>query len=211
MTVRHCTWPAPLCANSDNALLAVVVYDDQDKFGDPNLFRDQGQILIHNNSITNTLLLGISVDAAQRDPNTNSPRPGPVRNLIDFNTAHLVPSVSIANNLIANNDAGGILFSGDLGANPQSPVPFGRIYNNTIYGGNTPTGVGIVVNQAASPTILNNVLANLASWYPGHGFVNLDADWQQRVPSQQQRCIWRLDRARWQSWSRRPRKSSSMR
>jgi VCBS repeat-containing protein len=43
---------------------------------------------------------------------------------------------------------------------PTAPKPFGRIYNNTIYGLNQ-TGVGIQVTNNASPTLLNNVLANL--------------------------------------------------
>ena len=146
-----------------NSLVTVTVFNGRSHYGDQNVFRDQGQILIHNNLIRNSLRRGIVFDAGVRDLDTNAPHPGPVRNLIDFNTARLVPSVSIANNLIANNDIGGILFSGDLGVDPQSPVPFGRIYNNTIYGGDSPTGVGILVNQAASPTLLNNVLANLAT------------------------------------------------
>ncbi len=153
--------------NAQTSPITVTVFSGRTRYGDQNLFRDQGQILIHNNSIKDSLERGIVFDAAARDPNTNAPRPGPVRNLIDFNTARLVPSVSIANNLIANNGIGGIFFSGDLGVDPQSPVPFGRIYNNTIYGGDSPTGIGIVVNQAASPTLLNNVLANLANRHFG--------------------------------------------
>jgi hypothetical protein len=40
-------------------------------------------------------------------------------------------------------------------------VPFGRIINNTIFGGLLASGIGINVNENASPTLLNNVVANL--------------------------------------------------
>ncbi len=48
--------------------------------------------------------------------------------------------------------------SGTAGA-----VPFGRIVNNTIYGGATARGVGIDIIGAASPTVLNNIVANSAT------------------------------------------------
>jgi len=74
------------------------------------------------------------------------------------------------NNVIHGSLVGGILFSGEsnAGATPEDPalplaaVPFGRIINNTIYGtGNTSTGsVGIKVSENASPTLLNNIVAN---------------------------------------------------
>lgn len=143
--------------------VVVTVFDDQDMYGDQNIFRDQGQILIHNNFIRDSSGLGIQFDAGVRDPGSNLPHPGAVRNLIDFNTARLAPSVSIANNVIANSGVGGISFSGDAGGDPLGAVPFGRIYNNTIYGGDVPRGFGIGVTENASPTLLNNVLANLAT------------------------------------------------
>ncbi len=141
----------------------VPVVSDMDvdtKFGDSSIFRDQGQLLIHGNTISNSREHGILVDAGVRDPNSDLPHPGAVRNLIDFNTQRLVTSVSIANNVIAHSGTGGILFSGDAGTNPPGAVPFGRIFNNTIFGGDTPVGVGIRVTENASPTLLNNVVAN---------------------------------------------------
>ena len=39
-------------------------------------------------------------------------------------------------------------------------VPYGQLLNNTIYGGETPIGTGITVEQNASPTLLNNIVAN---------------------------------------------------
>src|SRR4029077_5941769 len=78
-------------------------------------------------------------------------------------TQDLVPGITIASNLLVNNGAGGISFGGDNGAGPVAAVPFGRIINNTIYGGATPTGVGIQVSNRGGPTIMDNILANLAT------------------------------------------------
>jgi hypothetical protein len=132
-----------------------------EEFGDSNIYRDQGQVLIEANSIRNSAQFGIRVDAGMRDAVTNLPHPGAVRNLQDFNNQRLAYGPAIINNLISFNGAGGILFSGDPGTAPPGAVPFGRIVNNTIFGGVSPTGVGILVNESASPTLLNNVLASL--------------------------------------------------
>ncbi len=133
----------------------------EEEFGDKNIHRDQGQLIIHGNSITNAFNYGILVDAPPRDPGTNLPHPGAVRNLQDFNSLRLAPGVTITNNLIANNFAGGIFFSGDTGADPLAAVPFGRIINNTIFGGLLASGIGIQVTDNAAPTLLNNVVANM--------------------------------------------------
>src|SRR5690606_11249227 len=72
-----------------------------------------------------------------------------------------VPGVVIENNVIYDSGAGGIHFSGDenvAGSLPSS-IPFGRITNNTIYGLGV-GDVGILVDQFASPTMLNNIVAN---------------------------------------------------
>ena len=86
---------------------------------------------------------------------------GPVRNLQNQNTERLVPGVTIFNNVIARSGSGGIHFSGDPATvNTQSgPSPFGRIVNNTIYGRQS-NDTGILVNENASPTIMNNIVAN---------------------------------------------------
>lgn len=125
-----------------------------ERIGDDNQFRDQGQVLIHSNTIRNSLGFGIEVEATQRDAEGN---PVSIRNLQEINDDRFVPSVTINNNLLVENGAGGIRFSGD--ANPggaQGAIPFGRIVNNTIYGGST----GIQVENSASPTILNTIVAN---------------------------------------------------
>ena len=132
------------------------------KTGDTNPVREQGQILIHSNTVRDSEGFGIVYNGAPRDANGSLPHPGAVRNLIEFNTARLVRGVSIANNTIDRNLTGGILVSGDPGTDPLAPIPVARIYNNTIYGGPVPSGVGIRVNENSSPTLLNNVVANSA-------------------------------------------------
>ncbi|HPM79830.1 MAG TPA: GEVED domain-containing protein, partial [Candidatus Anammoximicrobium sp.] len=145
-----------------------VLYDRQ---GDSNLFRDQGQILIHGNTITNSAGYGIDVAPGARDGQDGDiPHAGPVRNTPKLNAGNLVPGVVIANNIVAYNgdsatgQGGGIRFAGEV--NPPGgqvgPVPFGRIVNNTIYGGVTPnataTPVEIVFMIATSPSLAQDIV-----------------------------------------------------
>jgi len=137
----------------------------------------QGMIIIANDRITSALTDGIKVSAATRegvvgDGNVNLPHPGAPISTSVLNTVRLAPGVVIENNLITNVGAVGILFQGDANASgPNAVVPFGRILNNTIFGGAvatgggpaTPTGVGIQVSNNASPTILNNIVADVAT------------------------------------------------
>ncbi len=140
-----------------------VMYDER---GDSNLFRDQGQILIRGNTITNSAGYGIVVAPGTRDGQDGDiPHSGPVRNTPKLNAGSLVPGVVIANNVLAYNgnsntgQGGGIRFSGEV--NPPGgqvgAVPFGRIINNTIYGGVTPNAVPrpveIVFMIATSPSM----------------------------------------------------------
>src|SRR5207302_8075815 len=75
---------------------------------------------------------------------------------------------TLANNVIANLKSGvGIQFSGDANSPnaqgqpvPVAAVPFGRLVNNTIYGGDKPSGTGILVSNNAAPTLLNNIVSN---------------------------------------------------
>ena len=57
----------------------------------------------------------------------------------------------------------GILYSGDSanGNDPLGAVPFGRIINNTLYGDGV--GVGVRVEDAAGPTLMNNIISNFAT------------------------------------------------
>ena len=139
-----------------------ILYDEK---GDSNLFRDQGQILIQGNTITDSLQYGIVAAAGARDGQDGDvPRMGPVRMTPKLNTDNLVPGVVIENNVLAYNQSGGIRFAGDtnLGTNEQTAaVPFGRIVNNTIYGGVQPnavtTPVDVVFMIATSPGMGNDV------------------------------------------------------
>ncbi len=151
---------------------AVRVIVNDDRFGDQNIQRDQGQIVIQSNRISNSSSFGVQIDAGARvDPELFAHQ-GPPRLLFEENVARLAPGVTVKNNVIAYNRAGGIQYSGDdrpAGA-PESSVPFGRIVNNTLVGGrpsasldlldNLPLGTGILVEENVSPTILNNIISN---------------------------------------------------
>lgn len=136
--------------------------------GDSNRFRDQGQLIIQSNTIQDSLEFGIRAEAGDRDTATNAPHPGTPQILRELNTQRLARGVVIQNNIIVGGGLGGIRFAGSDGTEPLGAVPFGRIVNNTLYGvsGDRNTGpdegddVGILVESNASPTILNNIIAN---------------------------------------------------
>jgi len=142
-------------------------------YGDQNQFRDQGQIVIASNFVSDSQGWGIISDAAPRTGGFNPPlagaltHAGPVRNLREPNINRWVPGIVIANNVVVQSGTGGILFSGDVppGAiDSVGPVPVGRIINNTVVGNpNNRLGVGIRVEQSTSPTLLNNVVADLVT------------------------------------------------
>ena len=131
--------------------------------GDQNFLREQGQFLIESNIISHAAQYGIRVDAGLRTPGTNAPHPGVARNLPTINHDSLVPGAVIVNNIVASSGTAGILFSGDpnTGNVPDAAVPYGRIVNNTVYGGDTIGGIGVQVTENAAPTLLNNLFANL--------------------------------------------------
>ena len=146
----------------DVVVLPVENFSEYDRSGDRNTPRDQGQLLIESNFITDSSEFAISVSAGPRGTGGNLTYPGPVRNTPTLNTGRLTPGVLIENNVLVGNQSGGIRYAGDANvAGPAASVPFGRIVNNTIYGGETPIGTGISVEDNASPTILNNIFANL--------------------------------------------------
>ena len=96
-----------------------VLYDEN---GDSNLFRDQGQILIFGNTITDSSQYGIVSAAGQREGQEGDiPHMGPVRKTPKLNTEDLVPGVVISNNVLAYNNQGGIRFAGDT--NPALSKP----------------------------------------------------------------------------------------
>ena len=137
-----------------------IVYDGK---GDDNRKRDQGQIVIHSNRITQSLERGVRIDAGARDANTEIPHNGPARLTRLLNERNLLPGVVVSNNVVAFNGDAGIEYSGDPSVAPMqtAPVPFGRIVNNTVVGipGRT---TGIRVTENASPTLMNNIVADHA-------------------------------------------------
>ena len=148
-----------------SALLTGVIQETVfTSYGDQNRFRDQGQIIVQSSTVLDSLNYGINVDASVRGGLNPTPHPGSVKNTQEENTARLTTGVVIMNNVIAGNIAGGVRFSGDSVNNPLAAVPYGRILNNTIVGlPGAPRGVGIDVNENASPTLLNNIVADLAT------------------------------------------------
>lgn len=171
--------------NMGTSNMSAIKFDDQ---GDVNPVRSQGVLIIANNNIRSSAAYGINVEPAKRDA-TNAQQQS-AANLVQVNNSvnqvstsipqsplfpgsktftfglGLVPGIVIQNNIIDLAGTAGISFSGDadVDANgkllPPAVVPFGRIVNNTIYGGGS--GVGIAVSKNASPTLLNNILANLS-------------------------------------------------
>ena len=146
--------------------------------GDRNLERLKGQIILETNQIKHSGEYGIYVAPARdgdwKDLDPQTPHPGSGRSLNTPN--NLVPGILIENNLVAftgtglsfggtgaDNPGTGIYFSGSTGQ-PTGAIPFGRIVNNTVYGllGN-PLGTGIEVLNNASPTVINNIVANVES------------------------------------------------
>lgn len=143
----------------DSGRQAIEVYD---RLGDRNTVRKQGVIAISSNTISNVSQSGIVVTSGARDGTAaNLPHPGSVINGPVLNNERLLPGPQISNNVIYNFQAAGIQFSGDSNPSGMSiaGAPYGRIVNNTIFGGLTATGTGILVSNNAAPTLLNNIVA----------------------------------------------------
>lgn len=146
---------------------AVEIRDRADK----NRFRDQGQLIIHSNKIQDSLGYGIEAIAGPRDTDSNAPHLGTPQILREINAQRLARGVVIYNNIVVGGTQGAIHFAGSDATEPFGAVPFGRIYNNTLYGASgdratDPTGPddnGILVESNASPTILNNIIANFTN------------------------------------------------
>ncbi|HJT32874.1 MAG TPA: right-handed parallel beta-helix repeat-containing protein, partial [Pirellulales bacterium] len=136
--------------------------------GDVTKPRPQGELIVYANQIADTQNSGILVEdsapgGVPGDNNTNLIHQGGLINTPTLNSAQLVDGVVIINNLIYGVGGSGIRFQGDPSASPAGSVPFGRIVNNTIYGGDSQAGIGIIVANRASPTMLNNLLVNLSA------------------------------------------------
>jgi hypothetical protein len=144
-----------------------VSFEIYGRYGDQNLFRDQGQVIVRNNIIRDSGQYGVVIDVGQRSRNDlvpmagALPHPGAVRNFEELNTDNVAPGVVVVNNVVATGGTGGIHLSGDnagTGAD-RGPVPIARIVNNTVYG-NRSGDTGIRIDNNASPTIMNNIVAN---------------------------------------------------
>jgi hypothetical protein len=132
--------------------------------GADNRQREQGQVVIQSTRVSNARDFGINITAGARDPLTGAPAQGTPRNLLTLNTDRLATGVVVMNSELFRNGAGGISISGDTAGNAAMPasVPYARLVNNTIVSG-LQTGTGILVGPNASPTLLNNVIANTAT------------------------------------------------
>jgi hypothetical protein len=105
--------------------------------GDKNTEREQGQVVVASTKVSFSAGFGIEITADQRDPLSNAPNAGSVRNLITLNNQRLAPGAVITNNVLFQNGSGGIFIQGDTVAGdvPAASIPFARIVNNTIVGG----------------------------------------------------------------------------
>ncbi|WP_173405355.1 GEVED domain-containing protein, partial [Rhodopirellula sp. SWK7] len=169
---------------SDDVTVIVAHYDTNSRHildsllgtgldADQNRERAQGILILESNILSDSRVLGINVEPGEvegdagpeadpvpdpADAGVGMAYPGPTQNFADIDSAQLVPGIVIQNNIIAGSS--GINYSGENNTNPQRPVPIGRIINNTFVGGGG--GVGVNINNNASPTLLNNVFADLA-------------------------------------------------
>ncbi|NLF06927.1 MAG: hypothetical protein GX594_02975, partial [Pirellulaceae bacterium] len=152
---------AGLARRFDGEGAAATKYTEK---GDWNQVHDQGQTIVENCIITDSEDVGILVSAVGVNVDSVvTPQSGPTAPLANVNSLQQVPGTVIQNNIVANFGQMGIYFGGYIAdsTNSMGSVPFGRITNNTIYGpGTTTQNYGIAVGANASPTILNNVIAN---------------------------------------------------
>ncbi|MEI7460219.1 MAG: Ig-like domain-containing protein [Pirellula sp.] len=153
--------------SSGGVPLTLVSFGSESAFGedlgDANIKRDQGQFIVSSNSISRSSGFGLNIDAAPQPQGNsgNRPYPGAVSNLVTLNSSNVAPGVVVMNNVLSGNLAGGINISGDTGgttATGIAPQTVARVINNTLYGRGG--DIGINVTEGASPSLLNNIIAN---------------------------------------------------
>jgi hypothetical protein len=137
--------------------------DSYVRTGDDNLQRTQGQLIFEDNQILNVAQSGILVD--DNDRFGILPHPGAPLNTPVSNTQGLVTGMYLQNNTIGRFGTNGVEIDGDPnGQLGRAIVPFVKIVNNTIYGGDTQnpnnSTVGILIGHNAGPTIINNAIVN---------------------------------------------------
>ena len=136
--------------------------DTYDNLGDLTPTRAQGYTIVQGNRISDSLQAGVIVRPSVTfidEVTFEIGTPGhtySVINLPVLNVKELVPGVAIKENLIIAGGQNGIVFSGSPNTDIAHAAPFGRIINNTVV--DTPSGIQIINN--ASPTLLNNIIAN---------------------------------------------------
>lgn len=170
LTIR----PSTVVSNGATIDRHVLMVDYHLDRGDTNRVRDQGQYIIESNFVSDFASAGIRANFGNNLPNLGpgtridgtrlDDRPGGVALLRNDNTQRLLPGSVISNNVIIAGAGGtGIEFSGEAvpAGQAPAPVPFGRIVNNTVVGNGS--GVGIDVFDAASPTVLNNVVSGFGT------------------------------------------------
>ncbi|NCY01527.1 MAG: hypothetical protein EBX36_01105, partial [Planctomycetia bacterium] len=124
-------------ALDDLQVLPAVPTPATGTIGDRDLIRPQGQFIIANNIVSDAQTYGISIDAGVRDTTSNVPHPGVPANLRNPNTGRLAPGAVVVNNIVSESGTAGIRFSGDANTTMPSAIPYGRIVNNTVFGGAT--------------------------------------------------------------------------
>ena len=129
---------------------------------DMNTVQAQGEVIISSDMISDSANWGILVEPG---PRTREPTaaPGAGRRSRRGQPAGAGGRITLMNNVAAYNGSGGIQISGDSdpAGEPVAAVPFVRVINNTIYGTGSQADTGIQVQQNASPTLLNDIVANL--------------------------------------------------
>lgn len=156
-----CNWfvagTAPLSVS-----LGIKVFDG---IGDKNTTRVQGQVIVDSCQILHSENYGIVVVAGDRNTSTSFSYPGAAAALLTGNlTSRLAPGVSLINNVIAFGGDGGIHINGDELITPSytAATMFVHVINNTIYGNGPTSGdTGVLIENTAAATLLNNVIANL--------------------------------------------------
>ncbi|MCC9658214.1 tandem-95 repeat protein [Rhodopirellula halodulae] len=125
---------------------------------DQNRERSQGVFLLESNIIRDSSVVGVHVQPGRTEGDGNGVTyPGALKNFEIEDSTSLVPGVVILNNVIVGGN--GIQFDGPNSTDPQQPLPYGRIINNTIVGDGS--GTGLTVSSNASPIVLNNIFADL--------------------------------------------------
>jgi len=139
-------------------------YGKSSAYGDSNIQKQQGTIIIESSRISQSAVTGIAL-ASERDTNGNRVYPGVPTNFNsssgNLGAASTVPGVVLVNNIINGFGQAGISINGDPNTSgPAAAAPSARVENNTIFGSLLQTGIGILVGNNASPTLLNNIIAN---------------------------------------------------